>query len=62
MLLWRVPNDGVLQPRESKEEVPIVVDKREIRDSRKMPGKITLGSAQKTNIRNGREDKDDSNN
>lgn len=62
MFLWRVPNDGVLQLRESKEGVLIAVDKREIRDSRKMPGKITLGSAQKTNIRNGREDKDDSNN
>jgi len=32
-----VPNDGVLQLRESKEEVPIVVDKREIRDSRNSP-------------------------
>jgi len=52
-----VPNDGVLQLRESKEGVLIAVDKREIRDCLKIPGKITFGSAQKTNIRNDRENK-----
>ena len=43
-------------------EIPATRPYRRTSSLRKMPGKITPGSAQKTNIRNGRKDKDDSNN